>query len=82
MHEFIFLQDLLILLAVALGNALLFSQLRQSPIIGYQVTGVLIGPLGLHLVRNITEVEVMAEFGMIMRCSPSGWNSPGHALPA
>jgi hypothetical protein len=66
MHEFIFLQDLLILLAVALGNALLFSQLRQSPIIGYLVTGVLIGPLGLHLVRNTTEVEVMAEFGVIM----------------
>jgi K+:H+ antiporter len=66
MHDFSFLQDLLILLAVALGNALLFSQLRQSPIVGYLVTGVLIGPFGFHLIQGTTEVEVMAEFGVIM----------------
>jgi len=66
MHDMPIFQDLLILLAVALGNALLFSRLRQSPIIGYLVTGILIGPYGLHLVQGTAEVEVMAEFGVIM----------------
>lgn len=66
MHDLPILQDLLILLAVALGNALLFSRLRQSPIIGYLVTGILLGPFGLHLIQNTGEVEVMAEFGVIM----------------
>jgi K+:H+ antiporter len=60
------LQDLLILLGLALASAWLFSRLRQSPIVGYLVTGLLIGPYGLHLVRGVHEVEVMAELGVIL----------------
>ena len=58
--------DLLILLALALGSALIFTRLRLSPVIGYLVSGVIAGPYGLHLIRNIEEVEVIAEFGVIL----------------
>lgn len=61
-----FLIDLLILLALALGSALIFTRLRLSPIIGYLVSGLIAGPYGLHLIKNVHEVEVIAEFGVIL----------------
>ena len=61
-----FLVDLLILLALALGSALLFTRLRLSPVIGYLVSGVVFGPYGLHLIKRIDEVEIIAEFGVIL----------------
>lgn len=61
-----FLTDLLTLLVLALGSGLLFARLRLSPIIGYLVSGLIAGPYGLHLIRNVAEVEVIAEFGVIL----------------
>lgn len=66
MPDLPFLQDLLILLGLALASAWLFSRLRQSPIVGYLVTGLVIGPYGLHLIRGVHEVEAMAELGVIL----------------
>ncbi len=66
MIEIPLLQDLLILLILALANALLFSKLRQSPLIGYLATGILAGPYGLHLISNPEEVELIAEIGVIL----------------
>ena len=60
------LRDILILLALALANAWLFSRLHQSPIVGYLVTGLLVGPYGFHLVKGIHEVEIVAEAGVIL----------------
>mgnify|MGYP001819546079 CR=1 FL=1 len=42
MHDLSALQDVLILLVLALLNAWLFSLLRQSPIVGYLTTGCLL----------------------------------------
>lgn len=61
-----FLVDLLILLTLALASGLIFARLRLSPIIGYLVSGMIAGPYGLHLIRNINEVKVIAEFGVIL----------------
>ncbi|HEX9777104.1 MAG TPA: cation:proton antiporter [Geopsychrobacteraceae bacterium] len=61
-----FLIDLLILLALALGSALLFTRLRLSPIVGYLVSGMIAGPYGLVLISNIQQVEVIAEIGVIL----------------
>lgn len=66
MHELPFLTDLLLLTALALATAWLSSRLRQSPIIGYLLTGMLVGPYGFHLIRNIGEVGSMAELGVIL----------------
>jgi len=66
MTDLPFLLDLLILLGLALASAWLFSHLRQSPILGYLVTGLVIGPYGLHLIRGVHEVEAMAELGVIL----------------
>jgi len=60
------LREIFILLTLALANAWLFSRLRQSPIVGYLVTGLLVGPYGFHLVKGIHEVEIVAEAGVIL----------------
>ena len=66
MDDFLFLRDILVLLSMAVFNAFLFSRLRLSPIIGYLVTGLLIGPYGFNLLGSIHEVEIMAEIGVIL----------------
>jgi CPA2 family monovalent cation:H+ antiporter-2 len=66
MSDHQFLLDLLILLALALASALVFTRLRLSPIIGYLVSGMIAGPYGLHLIKNLSEVETIAEFGVIL----------------
>ena len=66
MHQLSALQDILVLLGLALFNAWFFSKLRQSPIVGYLVTGLLIGPYGFHLIKSVHEVEMVAEAGVIL----------------
>ncbi|TLM68857.1 MAG: potassium transporter KefB [Deltaproteobacteria bacterium] len=60
------LREIFTLLALALANAWLFSRLKQSPIVGYLVTGLLVGPYGFHLVKGVHEVEIVAEVGVIL----------------
>ncbi|PNU19011.1 potassium transporter KefB [Geothermobacter hydrogeniphilus] len=60
------LQDILILLGLALAIAFLCRLIKLSPIIGYLVTGLLVGPYGFHLIRGIDDVEMMADIGVIM----------------
>jgi CPA2 family monovalent cation:H+ antiporter-2 len=50
--------------AVLLGG--LMSRLRQPPIVGYILAGVVLGPSGLALVRNRDAVSTLAEFGVLM----------------
>jgi|LGVE01.1.fsa_nt_gb CPA2 family monovalent cation:H+ antiporter-2 len=66
MAEHSFLLELLILLVLALGSALIFTRLRLSPIIGYLVSGMIAGPYGLHLIQNVKDVGAIAEFGVIL----------------
>lgn len=66
MHDLSIMQDLLILLLLALVTAYLFSQIRISPIVGYLLTGCLVGPFGLHLISSLDEVDKMAEIGVIL----------------
>jgi CPA2 family monovalent cation:H+ antiporter-2 len=66
MTELTALQDILILLCLALLNAYAFSLLRQSPIVGYLTTGLLVGPYGFHLIKGLHEVELVAEVGIVL----------------
>lgn len=66
MTELTALQDILILLGLALLNAYVFSLLRQSPIVGYLTTGLLVGPYGFHLIKDLHEVALVAEVGIVL----------------
>ena len=58
--------DLLIVLATALGGGLLASALKQPPLLGYILAGVVIGPAGLAGIREVVQVETLAQFGVTL----------------
>jgi monovalent cation:H+ antiporter-2, CPA2 family len=66
MVELPFLRDLVILLLLSLGIALVFQRLRQPSIVGFLAAGVVLGPHGFSLVRDVHQVELLAEVGVIL----------------
>lgn len=55
-----------ILLAAALVGGMVAHRLKQPLILGYLVVGVVIGPLALGLVTDITLVQAMATIGVAL----------------
>ena len=55
-----------VLLAAAVIAVALFRLLKLSSILGYVVAGLVIGPWGLRLFRNVSEVMHVAEFGVVL----------------
>ncbi len=52
------------LIAVAMG--LLLVRLRQPPIVGYILAGIILGPTGLGLVHHSQAVTLLAELGVLL----------------
>ncbi len=64
--EYGLLKDIVLLLGLALFTLLLFRQFKLPSIIGFLATGIIAGPHALGLVKNISEVEQMAEIGVVL----------------
>jgi CPA2 family monovalent cation:H+ antiporter-2 len=60
------LVDLLILFGFATLIAVLLHRARQSTIVAYLLTGMLVGPSGLRLITNRGAIELMAEVGVVL----------------
>jgi CPA2 family monovalent cation:H+ antiporter-2 len=60
------LGELVIVLAASVLIIFISHKLRLPSVVGFLLTGVLIGPGGLSLVRNDTTVRTMAEIGVVM----------------
>jgi len=60
------LSDIVVILALASVVLVLAHRLRIPPILGFIITGVLIGPYGLELVSATDKVEMMAEVGVVL----------------
>jgi monovalent cation:H+ antiporter-2, CPA2 family len=60
------LRDLVIIFGLSIGIVLLSHRLRLPAIVGLLLTGVIVGPYGLRLVRDIEVVEHLAEVGVIL----------------
>ncbi|HYO64018.1 MAG TPA: cation:proton antiporter [Pyrinomonadaceae bacterium] len=65
-HELPLLGDLLVLLLASVPIAFLFNRLRLPTIVGFMITGVVIGPYGLGLIRDVHAIEVLAEIGVVL----------------
>ena len=59
------LQLVLILLATAVLAVVVFRLLRLPPMLGYLLSGVIIGPHALGLIPEVTETHHLAEFGVV-----------------
>jgi CPA2 family monovalent cation:H+ antiporter-2 len=60
------LRDLVLIYALAVVVAGVFSRLRVPPLVGFLVTGVLVGPHALGMVHGAHEVEILAEVGVVL----------------
>jgi CPA2 family monovalent cation:H+ antiporter-2 len=65
-HEIPLLRELILLAGASLAIVLLFRRLRLPATVGFIVTGVLIGPGGLGLVRDEDLVRTLAGFGVVV----------------
>ncbi|MEB3180700.1 MAG: cation:proton antiporter [Nostocaceae cyanobacterium] len=63
-EDFRLIVDLVSVLAVAACGGLLAALLRQPVLLGYLIGGMVIGPTGLGLIKEIIQVETLAQFGV------------------
>lgn len=64
-HATGYLSDVLIILAAAVIVVPLFQRLRSSPVLGYLVAGILIGPSGLGIIGDVEGTMGLAHFGVV-----------------
>lgn len=67
MHpEYGLLKDIVVVISLAVGVLFLRQRLRVPVIVGYLVTGVLVGPSGVGLMSASADVELLAEIGVVL----------------
>jgi CPA2 family monovalent cation:H+ antiporter-2 len=60
------LKDIVILMAVSVPISIVLTRLGLPTIVGFLLTGVIIGPYGFGLVTQVAEVEVLAQIGVVL----------------
>lgn len=65
MNESKILYDVLIFLLAAVVVVPAFQRLRTSPVLGYLAAGILVGPHGLAVIRDLENAHTLAEFGVV-----------------
>src|SRR3990172_6285733 len=64
--ELAFLKSLVIILAVSALVVFILGRLRISSVVGFLTAGIILGPHGLRLIREVADVELFAEIGIIL----------------
>lgn len=64
--EIALLNDIIVIFGLSIAVLLIFHRLRMPAIVGFLFTGVVAGPHGLVLVKAVQDVEVLAEFGLVL----------------
>ncbi len=59
------LSDILIIFGLSVAVIFLFAKIRVPALVGFIFTGMLAGPHGLGLIREIANVEILAEVGIV-----------------
>lgn len=80
MFEAHYFTDVLIFLFAAVLVAAVSSRLKSSPVLGYLVAGILVGPWGMQLMRNIEGTKNVSELGLIFLFFAIGLGLPLHRL--
>jgi CPA2 family monovalent cation:H+ antiporter-2 len=64
--DFSFLADLVLILSLSVAVIFACNRLGLTPIVGFLAAGVICGPGGFALVKNVHQVEMMAEIGVVL----------------
>ncbi|WP_029034845.1 monovalent cation:proton antiporter family protein [Salinimicrobium terrae] len=65
MH-FPLLQDIVVLMGFSVVVVLLLQRLRLPSVLGFLITGIIIGPFGFGLIENPHQIELLSEIGVIL----------------
>ncbi len=60
------LRDLVVVFGCAAPVVYVFHRLKQSPIVGFVITGTIVGPYGLHLINDVESVRTLATVGVMI----------------
>lgn len=63
-EDFRLIIDLVTVLAAAAGGGLLAALLGLPILLGYLLAGMMVGPTGLGLIKELIQVETLAQFGV------------------
>lgn len=63
-EDFRLIVDLVAVLAAAAGGGVIAALLRQPILLGYLVGGMVVGPAGLGLIKEVVQVETLAQLGV------------------
>lgn len=63
-EDFRLIVDLVTVLGAAAVGGLLAALLRQPVLLGYLLAGIIVGPAGLGLIKELIQVETLAQFGV------------------
>ncbi|RJP73602.1 MAG: sodium:proton exchanger [Ignavibacteriales bacterium] len=66
MNKIQVIQQIVIILSVSLAIIFLFKRINLPSIPGFLIAGIIIGPHGLGLIKEISIIEAMAEIGVIL----------------
>ncbi len=64
--EFSVLKDIVIIFALSSLVNYLFTKIKVPTIIGYLLTGVIVGPKLMGIIKTPSEIELMAEIGVVL----------------
>lgn len=70
------LDDILIFLLTAIGVAFICRRIRISPVIGYLIAGIMIGPNGVGFIDDFEETKILGEFGVLFLMFTIGLELP------
>ena len=60
------LNDIVIIFGLSIAVLFICHRLRVPAVVGFLLTGILVGPYGLGLIKAIQEVEILAEIGVVL----------------
>jgi CPA2 family monovalent cation:H+ antiporter-2 len=76
MHELVFLKSLVIILGISAVVVFFLHRIRIPSIVGFLLAGVLLGPYGLHFIKDINTIQTLAEIGVILLLFTIGLEFP------
>lgn len=76
MHEIIFLKSIVIVLGISALVIFVLHRLKIPSIVGFLLAGMLLGPHGLHFIRDIETINILAEIGVILLLFTIGLEFP------
>ena len=74
--ETTYLANILVFLTAAVGIVFVFRRLRISPVLGYLVAGMLIGPHMLKIIKDPSETRFLGELGVLFLLFTIGLELP------